>query len=110
MMADYDRVVGVAVLMLFLQLSISVDLVGASPQVSAMFVFGDSIVDTGNNNFLNSIAKANYWPYGCDSPSKFPTGRFCNGQTVVDFLGNINFFHMQSKLLQSNIPKNSFGS
>ncbi|KAL1824912.1 hypothetical protein ACET3Z_011690 [Daucus carota] len=89
MMADYDRVVGVAVLMLFLQLSISVDLVGASPQVSAMFVFGDSIVDTGNNNFLNSIAKANYWPYGCDSPSKFPTGRFCNGQTVVDFLGGM---------------------
>lgn len=54
-----------------------------------MFVFGDSIVDTGNNNFINSIAKANYYPYGCDSISGLPTGRFCNGRTVVDFMGNV---------------------
>ncbi|KAL2924803.1 hypothetical protein RDABS01_034143 [Bienertia sinuspersici] len=59
---------------------------GASP-VSALFVFGDSIIDSGNNNFLGSVAKANYWPYGCDF-NLGPTGRFCNGKTVVDILGD----------------------
>lgn len=66
-------------------------LVEGSPKVSAMYVFGDSVVDTGNNNFLNSIAKANYYPYGIDSPSRFPTGKFSNGMTVGDYLGRINY-------------------
>lgn len=75
-------------LMLIFRCSIS-DLGAEASEVPAMFVFGDSIVDTGNNNFINSIAKANYYPYGCDSVSRFPTGRFCNGKTVVDFMGKI---------------------
>lgn len=58
-----------------------------SSPVSAMFAFGDSIIDTGNNNFLGSVAKSNYWPYGCDF-NQGPSGRFCNGRTVVDILGN----------------------
>lgn len=56
-------------------------------RVPAMFVFGDSLVDVGNNNFLSSIAKANYYPYGCDFKSG-PTGRFTNGETFVDMIGN----------------------
>jgi hypothetical protein len=36
------------------------------PLFSAIFVFGDSLVDNGNNNKLHSIAKANYMPYGID--------------------------------------------
>ncbi|CAL5398782.1 unnamed protein product [Camellia sinensis] len=55
-------------------------------QFRAMYVFGDSLVDDGNNNFLDSIAKSNYYPYGCDFP-RGPTGRFSNGKTFVDFLG-----------------------
>ncbi|XP_051124390.1 GDSL esterase/lipase At1g71250 [Andrographis paniculata] len=55
-------------------------------QASALFVFGDSLVDNGNNNFLNSIAKSNYYPYGVDSNAG-PTGRFSNGNTFVDYLG-----------------------
>ncbi|WOL12693.1 GDSL esterase/lipase [Canna indica] len=54
-------------------------------QVPAMFVFGDSLVDDGNNNFLSSIAKSNYYPYGIDF-LQGPTGRFCNGRTVIDAL------------------------
>ncbi|CAJ2659030.1 unnamed protein product [Trifolium pratense] len=61
------------------------------PLFSAIFVFGDSLVDNGNNNKLHSIAKANYMPYGIDfqgvNPS--PTGRFSNGKTIVDFLGEM---------------------
>ncbi|KAF6135261.1 hypothetical protein GIB67_033595 [Kingdonia uniflora] len=50
-----------------------------------MFVFGDSIVDNGNNNYLDSFAKSNYLPYGIDF-YRGPTGRFCNGRTIIDFL------------------------
>ncbi|MED6222896.1 hypothetical protein PIB30_068878 [Stylosanthes scabra] len=53
---------------------------------SAMFVFGDSLVDNGNNNYLVSLAKANYVPYGIDT-SWGPTGRFSNGKMLVDLLG-----------------------
>lgn len=54
-------------------------------QVPAMFVFGDSLVDDGNNNYLSSIAKSNYYPYGIDF-FQGPTGRFSNGKTVIDVL------------------------
>jgi len=53
----------------------------------AMFIFGDSLIDNGNNNFIPSIAKANYEPYGIDVGQ--PTGRFCNGLTVADFGGEL---------------------
>lgn len=53
----------------------------------AMFVFGDSLIDNGNNNDLPSLAKANYYPYGIDF-SNGPTGRFSNGYTIVDEIGD----------------------
>ncbi|KAK6125645.1 hypothetical protein DH2020_040621 [Rehmannia glutinosa] len=59
-----------------------------SPQFSAMFAFGDSLTDPGNNNYLNSLAKANYVPYGVDF-NEGPSGRFCNGKTGVDYLGEL---------------------
>lgn len=53
-----------------------------------MFVFGSSLVDNGNNNFLqNSKAKADYFPYGIDFPYG-PSGRFTNGKNVIDLLGD----------------------
>ena len=51
----------------------------------AMFVFGDSLSDTGNNNFITSVAKADKLPYGVDFPTG-PNGRFTNGKLVIDFL------------------------
>ncbi|KAK1554017.1 hypothetical protein Q3G72_006694 [Acer saccharum] len=55
--------------------------------IKGMFVFGSSLVDNGNNNFLqNSLAKADYLPYGVDFPSG-PSGRFTNGKNVIDLLG-----------------------
>ncbi|KAM3380916.1 GDSL esterase/lipase [Capsicum galapagoense] len=56
---------------------------------TALWVFGDSLVDNGNNNFLNSVAKSNYFPYGIDFNRGRPTGRFSNGKTFVDFLGEL---------------------
>lgn len=56
--------------------------------VPAMFVFGDSLVDVGNNNFLDlSVAKATLPYYGIDLPTKKPAGRFTNGMNAADFLG-----------------------
>ncbi|XP_040988556.1 GDSL esterase/lipase At5g55050-like [Juglans microcarpa x Juglans regia] len=53
----------------------------------AVFIFGDSLVDVGNNNYLkNTVVKANFLPHGIDYPGMKPTGRFCNGKNVADFI------------------------
>ncbi|KAL6839712.1 hypothetical protein ACP4OV_030400 [Aristida adscensionis] len=54
--------------------------------VSAIIVFGDSTVDTGNNDNIPSIAKANFPPYGRDYDGGIPTGRFSNGCLIIDFI------------------------
>lgn len=57
-------------------------------EIKGLFVFGSSLVDNGNNNFLqNSLAKADYLPYGVDFPLG-PSGRFTNGKNVIDLLGD----------------------
>ncbi|KAK1403706.1 GDSL esterase/lipase [Heracleum sosnowskyi] len=56
--------------------------------VPAMFIFGDSLIDNGNNNNLASLAKANYYPYGIDFRGG-ATGRFCNGYTMVDEIAEL---------------------
>ncbi|XP_010261310.1 PREDICTED: GDSL esterase/lipase 7-like [Nelumbo nucifera] len=56
-----------------------------NPLAPALYVFGDSLLDSGNNNLLPTIAKANYLPYGIDFASGV-TGRFTNGKTVADYI------------------------
>ncbi|TVU02010.1 hypothetical protein EJB05_52545, partial [Eragrostis curvula] len=65
----------------------------ALAKVPALFVFGDSTVDTGNNNFISTVIKSDFAPYGRDfrgasssSGSGEPTGRFSNGRLAVDFI------------------------
>ncbi|XP_004290271.1 PREDICTED: GDSL esterase/lipase At1g71250 [Fragaria vesca subsp. vesca] len=60
----------------------------AAAQVPAMFAFGDSLIDVGNNNFISSFARSNYYPYGIDFRGG-PSGRFTNGRTSIDMLGNL---------------------
>ena len=55
--------------------------------IPAMFILGDSILDNGNNNYIVTLAKSNFLPNGLDFQFG-PTGRFCNGRTVADVLGN----------------------
>ncbi|KAK3426702.1 GDSL esterase/lipase APG [Eucalyptus grandis] len=52
--------------------------------VPAIITFGDSAVDVGNNNYLPTIFRANYPPYGRDFANHKPTGRFCNGKLATD--------------------------
>ncbi|PON39583.1 Lipase, GDSL, active site [Trema orientale] len=56
--------------------------------VPALFIFGDSIVDTGNNNQLPTLIKANFPPYGRDYVNQQPTGRFSNGKLAIDIIAD----------------------
>ncbi|XP_066317611.1 GDSL esterase/lipase EXL3-like [Miscanthus floridulus] len=58
------------------------------PLAPALIVFGDSIVDPGNNNDIHTIIKANFPPYGNDFQNHRPTGRFCNGRIPTDFIAS----------------------
>ncbi|PHU12588.1 GDSL esterase/lipase [Capsicum chinense] len=58
------------------------------PQVPCFYIFGDSLVDNGNNNGILTLARANYMPYGVDFPQG-TTGRFTNGRTYVDILAQL---------------------
>lgn len=56
------------------------------PVVPALIIFGDSVVDVGNNNYISTFIKANFPPYGRDfQPTHKPTGRFCNGNLAIDY-------------------------
>ncbi|GJR03042.1 SGNH hydrolase-type esterase domain-containing protein [Tanacetum coccineum] len=59
-----------------------------SSQQAALFVFGDSLFDPGNNHHINTTAdfQANFWPYG-QSYFSPPTGRFSDGRLIPDFIG-----------------------
>lgn len=67
--------------------------------VPALFIFGDSVVDVGNNNGIaTTIVKANFPPYGRDFANHTPTGRFSNGKIAPDYIG-ILFLQKSSFLL-----------
>ncbi|XP_050211420.1 GDSL esterase/lipase At2g30310-like [Mercurialis annua] len=59
------------------------------PKFPAVFFFGDSIFDTGNNNYIKTIFRANYRPYGQDINGGVPTGRFSNGKLIPDMLASV---------------------
>ncbi|XP_060173195.1 GDSL esterase/lipase EXL3-like isoform X2 [Lycium barbarum] len=58
----------------------------ANVVVPAVFAFGDSIVDQGNNNNIGTPIKCNFPPYGKDLMDGTPTGRFSNAKTPPDLL------------------------
>ncbi|XP_049931612.1 GDSL esterase/lipase At1g29670-like [Nymphaea colorata] len=54
-----------------------------------LFVFGDSMVDNGNNVFLpNPEAKFDFLPYGVDF-AEGPTGRLTNGMNPADVMAQL---------------------
>ncbi|XP_058748984.1 GDSL esterase/lipase At1g29670-like [Vicia villosa] len=77
-------------------------------QVPCLFIFGDSLSDSGNNNNLRTLSKVNYKPYGIDFP-KGPTGRFSNGLTSIDILAQLlgfeDFIPPFANTMGSNILK-----
>ncbi|XP_075493326.1 GDSL esterase/lipase APG-like [Primulina tabacum] len=60
--------------------------------VPAIITFGDSVVDVGNNDYVHTVFKANYPPYGRDFKNHEATGRFCNGKLATDITAeNLGF-------------------
>ncbi|KAG5056230.1 hypothetical protein JHK85_008740 [Glycine max] len=70
---------------LVISLVVALGSVSAQP-TRAFFVFGDSLVDSGNNDFLVTTARADAPPYGIDYPTHRPTGRFSNGLNIPDLI------------------------
>lgn len=68
-----------------------------SPENHApLFIFGDSLFDTGNNN--NPTSSACYWPYG-ETFFKHPTGRASDGRLIPDFIGMELIFFSNCRLI-----------
>ncbi|KAI3740231.1 hypothetical protein L2E82_30656 [Cichorium intybus] len=70
---------------IFLVLEYSRRVAAGDPKFPCYFIFGDSLLDVGNNNRLNTGAKANYLPYGIDYPQG-PTGRFTKDLGFDNFI------------------------
>lgn len=75
-------------LMLIIVVEANALIQGKNLTIPALIVFGDSIMDTGNNNNLPTLLKCNFPPYGKDFPGGFPTGRFSDGRNPSDLIGN----------------------
>ncbi|XP_047336497.1 GDSL esterase/lipase At4g26790-like [Impatiens glandulifera] len=63
-----------------------ISITAVSAKISAVIVFGDSSVDSGNNNVISTLLKSNFKPYGRDFFGGKPTGRFSNGRIPPDFI------------------------
>ncbi|XP_022843224.1 GDSL esterase/lipase 5 [Olea europaea var. sylvestris] len=77
-------------ILIFLALSIRANctqLIEYCRKPPALFVFGDSFFDPGNNNYIKTttLDQANFWPYG-ETYFKYPTGRFSDGRLISDFI------------------------
>jgi hypothetical protein len=67
----------------------------------ALFIFGDSLYDAGNNIYLNTnTPKPNIFPYG-ETYFMHPTGRASDGRLIPDFIGKYNTLHFFFSLLIS---------
>lgn len=57
---------------------------------AALFIFGDSLFDVGNNNYINTSTnfQANFFPYG-ETFFGHPTGRVSNGRLIPDIIGKM---------------------
>lgn len=63
---------------------ITADAQDSTSLVPAIITFGDSAVDVGNNNYIQTFFRADHPPYGRDFINHQPTGRFCNGKLATD--------------------------
>ncbi|KAL6971861.1 hypothetical protein U1Q18_031546 [Sarracenia purpurea var. burkii] len=73
----------------------------------ALLAFGDSTLDTGNNNYINTLTRSNHPPYGRDFPGHHPTGRFSNGRLVPDFIASVLGIKAAiPPFLDPNLPSN----
>nr|XP_043639606.1 GDSL lipase-like [Erigeron canadensis] len=80
-------------------------------QQVALFVFGDSLFDPGNNNYINTTTgyQANFEPYGFSYFSP-PSGRFSNGRLISDFIAEYAGLPLISAYFEFQLGKNNTNS
>ncbi|TVU11170.1 hypothetical protein EJB05_44751 [Eragrostis curvula] len=81
-------------LVMCLVMSVQLLCATAGVRPPAIYVFGDSTLDIGNNDYLPGpdVPRANKRFYGVDFPGSVPTGRFSNGYNIADFIAmNMGF-------------------
>lgn len=68
-------------------IAMAADHTSATPPSLVTFIFGDSLTEVGNNNYLQySLARSDFPFYGIDYKNGKPTGRFSNGRTIGDII------------------------
>ncbi|GAB2225888.1 hypothetical protein Droror1_Dr00021658 [Drosera rotundifolia] len=74
-------------------------LLRAQKKLSGLMIFGDSTMDSGNNDYIPTLFRSNFAPYGMNFFNHTPNGRFTDGRLPTDFLGNsiiLSFFSYAS--------------
>ena len=67
----------------------------------SLFVFGDSLLDTRNNNNLSTLVKSSSPPYA-GYPVEGSGGRFSNDPVLIDFIVEfLSFVLLGSKLINA---------
>lgn len=76
----------------------------------ALFIFGDSLFDNGNNNYINTSIgnQANYPPYG-QTFFKYPSGRFSDGRMIPDFVAEYAKLPLLPPYLHPGQPEYIYG-
>ncbi|CAM8993781.1 unnamed protein product [Rhodiola kirilowii] len=81
-------------------------------KITALFVFGDSLFDPGNNQYLNSTSEqgtATTWPYG-QTYFKRATGRLSDGRIVPDFVAQFARLPILAPYLQPGTKNLTLGT
>ncbi|KAJ8747688.1 hypothetical protein K2173_011486 [Erythroxylum novogranatense] len=69
----------------------------------AIFIFGDSIFDAGNNHFNKNCSAQTDFPHYGSSFFHHPIGRFTNGRTVADFISQFMGIELQESYLEAQL-------
>ncbi|XP_037452031.1 GDSL esterase/lipase APG-like [Triticum dicoccoides] len=78
------------------------------PLVPAVYVFGDSTMDVGNNMYLGNFPLPYPpFPYGIDFTGPGPNGRFSNGYNMADSISKLLGFDMSPPPFLSLTPETS---
>ncbi|RZC62549.1 hypothetical protein C5167_024302 [Papaver somniferum] len=65
-----------------------ISFISSAPQnrIPTVYAFGDSTLDSGNNDYITTLFTGDHLPYGRDFPGHVAPGRFTNGRLIGDLL------------------------
>ncbi|KAJ7960316.1 GDSL esterase/lipase [Quillaja saponaria] len=81
---------------------LSLLIIETDAKVPAVIVFGDSSVDAGNNNFIPTIARSNFQPYGRD----FLGGKATDVLSVIPLWKELEYYKEYQEKLEAYQGKN----